>query len=59
MLIDCGYLLKKKIMGRYIDIEKIVPVDCPLDYDDCYYCENFGQDCRGFICHAETEDNKE
>lgn len=43
-------------MSRYIDIEKIVPVDCPLDYDDCYYCQYFGQDCRGFICHAETEE---
>lgn len=46
-------------MSKYIDIDKIVPVDCPLDRDDCYCCENFGQDFYGFVCHAETEDNNE
>lgn len=46
-------------MSRYIDIEKVVPVDCPLGYDDCQLCENFGQDFYGFVCHAETEDNNE
>ena len=46
-------------MSKYINIDKIVPVDCPLGYDDCQFCENFGQDYRGFLCHAETEDNNE
>lgn len=45
-------------MSRYIDIEKIVPTNCPLGYDDCQFCENFGQDCRGFLCHAETEEEE-
>lgn len=59
MLIDCGYLLKRNIMSKYIDIDKIVPANCPLEYDDCYYCQYFSQDCREFICYAETDDNNE
>ena len=46
-------------MSRYIDIEKIVPTNCPLGYDDCDCCENFSHDCTGFICYAEVEDEEE
>lgn len=43
-------------MSKYIDIDKIVPTNCPLGYDDCYYCQYFSQDCIGFLCYAETEE---
>lgn len=46
-------------MSRYINIEKIVPANCPLGYDDCSFCANFGQDYDGFICHAETEEEED
>lgn len=52
-------LLKKKIMSRYIDIDKIVPVDCPLGYDDCVACGRFELAHDEVICYAETEDNNE
>lgn len=46
-------------MGKYIDIDKIVPVDCPLGYDDCVACGRFELAHDAVICYAETEDNNE
>lgn len=44
-------------MSRCIDIEKIVPANCPLLRDDCNFCPECSGIYEGYvICYAETEE---
>ena len=48
---------KLKIMSKRIYIEKIVPENCPLGYEDCVVCGCFELAHDEIICHAETEED--
>lgn len=43
-------------MSIRINIEKIVPANCPLGYDDCIACDCFELAHDEVICHAEVGD---
>lgn len=46
-------------MSKRIDIDKIVPANCPLGYEDCVVCGCFELAHDEIICHAETEEEVE